>query len=39
MNLNSLLEGTTRKFADKDAIVYGDTALTYAELPAVRGSV
>lgn len=32
MNLNSLLESTTRKFADKDAIVYGDTALTYAEL-------
>jgi feruloyl-CoA synthase len=32
VNLNSLLEGTTRKFADKDAIVYGDTALTYAEL-------
>ncbi len=32
MNLNSLLDGTARKFSGKDAIVYGDTTLSYAEL-------
>jgi feruloyl-CoA synthase len=32
MNLNSLLEGTARKFPAKDAIVYGNTSLSYADL-------
>ena len=32
MNFNPLIEGTARKFPGKDAIVYGDTTLTYAEL-------
>ena len=32
MNLNSLLESTARKFPGKEAIVYGQTTLTYSEL-------
>lgn len=32
MNLNSLLESAVRKFPEKDAIIYGDTALSYSAL-------
>ncbi|MFE3292007.1 class I adenylate-forming enzyme family protein [Rhodococcus sp. NPDC059234] len=34
MNLTTMLESTARKFPDKDALVYGDRRITYAELLA-----
>ncbi|MFD4180744.1 class I adenylate-forming enzyme family protein [Rhodococcus sp. NPDC058514] len=34
MNLTTMLESTARKFPDKDALVYGDQRITYAELLA-----
>lgn len=34
MNLTTMLESAARKFPDKDAIVYGDERITYAELLA-----
>ncbi|MFC9790819.1 AMP-binding protein [Rhodococcus sp. NPDC127528] len=34
MNLTTMLESTARKFPDKDAVVYGDRRITYAELLA-----
>lgn len=34
MNLTTMLESTARKYPDKDAIVYGDERITYAELLA-----
>ena len=34
LNLAVLLEGTAREHADRDAIVQGNTRLTYAQLDA-----
>ncbi|MFF0817606.1 class I adenylate-forming enzyme family protein [Rhodococcus sp. NPDC003318] len=34
MNLTAMLESTARKYPNKDAIVYGDERITYAELLA-----
>ncbi|MGW0044759.1 class I adenylate-forming enzyme family protein [Rhodococcus sp. NPDC003348] len=34
MNLTTMLESTARKYPDKEALVYGDRRITYAELLA-----
>ncbi len=38
-NLAALLEDSTQKFPDREAIVFGDTRLTYAQVDAVANQV